>query len=285
MMDKAGEKSPHLDEAQQQQAADNTLLTPLVIHEIIREQGQKHLDRPLGGLAWSGLAAGLSIGFSFIVQAYLKAGLPDARWSVLVHAFGYSLGFLIVVLGQQELFTETTLTAMIPALTARKLATLIGTLRVWGIVLATNLIGTLLFGVLAARLDLFPPDVRVAMTQLSALTMAYPFGHTLATAALSGWLIALMVWLLPGAGPARPLIIVALTYVVALCQFPHVIAGSVEASFGVASGAASVRDYLFGFLVPTLIGNIIGGTALVALLNHAQIAGELDHSGEPDATS
>ncbi len=119
--------------------------------------------------------------------------------------------------------------------------------------------------------------------------MAYPFGHTLATAALSGWLIALMVWLLPGAGPARPLIIVALTYVVALCQFPHVIAGSVEASFGVASGAASLGDYLFGFLVPTLIGNIIGGTALVALLNHAQIAGELGHSGEeghePDATS
>ena len=89
-----------------------------------------------------------------------------------------------------------------------------------------------------------------------------------------------MVWLLPGAGPSRPLIIVLLTYTVAMCQFPHVIAGSVEAAFGVFAGKARVVDYLWRFLAPTLLGNSVAGTALVALLNHAPIAGEFGESRE-----
>jgi formate/nitrite transporter FocA (FNT family) len=113
------------------------------------------------------------------------------------------------------------------------------------------------------------------MQTLSAHTMDYPFWHTILTAGCAGWLIGLMVWLLPGAGPSRPLIIILLTYVVAICQFPHVIAGSVEAAFGTLSGHASFADYLFRFLVPTLLGNSIGGTILAALLNHAPVAGEL----------
>jgi formate/nitrite transporter FocA (FNT family) len=108
--------------------------------------------------------------------------------------------------------------------------------------------------------------------------MAHPFGQTLITAVAAGWLIGLMVWLLPAAGPARPLIIIVLTYAIAVCGFPHVIAGSVEAWFGVVSGQASIGDYLTKFLAPTLLGNTIGGTALVALLNHAPVAGELDGS-------
>jgi formate/nitrite transporter FocA (FNT family) len=272
---KAGRHSPHLDEHEQEQAATHAPVGPLVIHEMVRAQGQKELERSFSGLAWSGLAAGLSIGFSFLMQAYLRAGLPEAPWARLVDAFGYSLGFLIVVLGQQQLFTETTLTALVPTLTERTLAALWRTVRVWGIVLAANLIGTVVFGSVAARPGVFEPSAYEAMTALSAATMAHPFGQTLITAVSAGWLIGLMVWLLPGSGPARPLIIILLTYAVAACGFPHIIAGSVEAVFGVASGHASVADYFLKFLLPTLIGNTIGGTALVALLNHAPVAEEL----------
>ena len=100
----------------------------------MREQGEKELERSFGGLAWSDLAAGLSIGFSFIVQAYLQAGLPEAPWQRLVDSFGYSLGFLIVILGQQQLFTETTLTALIPTLTERTPSALVrtGVSKTWG---------------------------------------------------------------------------------------------------------------------------------------------------------
>lgn len=277
-MDKAGEESPHLSDREQKQAAAHRPVGPLVIHEIVRDLGKVELNRSLGGLAWSGLAAGLSIGFSFVLQAYLRAGLPDAPWSRLIDSFGYSLGFLIVVLGQQQLFTETTLTALVPTLTERTVPALFRTFRVWAIVLAANLAGTLVFGFISARHGVFSPDAYEAMGRLSAATMAHPFGQTLITAVAAGWLIGLMVWLLPTAGPARPLIIILLTYAVAVCQFPHVIAGSVEAAFGVAAGQASVGDYLLKFLAPTLIGNTLGGTALAALLNHAPVADELDGS-------
>lgn len=275
----AGSDSPHLDEKQQKQAADRAPPGPLVIHEIVREQGEIELDRSFGGLAWSGLAAGLSIGFSMVAQAYLQSGLPDAPWRRLVAGFGYSLGFLIVVLGRQELFTETTLTALIPTLTRRDLATLMRTLRVWAVVLVANLIGTVVFGAISAQPGVFQPEAQAAMAELSHHLMSEPFWQVLVRAGSAGWLIGLMVWLLPAAGSARPLIIILLTYAIALCQFPHVIAGSVEAAFGVFAGQASVGDYLFRFLVPTLIGNVFGGTALAALLNHAPIANELHGSG------
>ena len=92
---------------------------------------------------------------------------------------------------------------------------------------------------------------------------------------LAGWLIALMVWLLPSARSARLFVILLLTYVVALGHFPHIVAGSVEAAFVVFSGDAAVTDYFTGFMVPTLIGNTLGGVALAALLNHAPLVDEL----------
>jgi formate/nitrite transporter FocA (FNT family) len=95
------------------------------------------------------------------------------------------------------------------------------------------------------------------------------------TGGSAGWLIGLMVWLLPAADASRALIIILLTYVIAICQFPHIIAGSVEAAFGVFTGHATIGDYVFSFLIPTLLGNAAGGTILAALLNHAPLAGEL----------
>lgn len=274
-MSEAGEASPHLDRREQRQAADAAPMGPLVIHEIVRAQGEEELDRGFSGLAWSGVAAGASIGFSFVVQASLQAGLPEAPWARLVSSFGYCIGFLIVILGRQQLFTETTLTALIPALTRRDLDTGLRTLRVWIIVLGANLAATWVFAGIAAQPGVFPAATVQAMDVLSARTMEGSFGHVALTAGAAGWLIGLMVWLLPVAGPSRPVIIILLTYVVAACQFPHVVAGSVEAAYGVFTGHATIGDYVIRFLAPTLLGNSTGGTILAALLNHAPIAGEL----------
>ncbi len=271
----AGEDSPHLDEREQRQAAEHAAPGPLVIHEIVRAEGETELARHFSGLLFSALAAGLSIGFSFVAQAYLQAGLPDTPWRRLVSALGYTLGFLIVVLGRQQLFTETTLTALIPTLTRRDLASLLATLRVWGIVLALNLIGTFLFALIAAWPGVFSPDAYAAMVIISGKLLALPFWQCAVRAVCAGWLIGLMVWLLPASGSARPLVIMLLTYVVAMCEFPHIIAGSVEASFAVFSGHAPASAYFVKFLLPTLLGNVFGGTALAAVFNHAPVAGEL----------
>ena len=98
-------------------------------------------------------------------------------------------------------------------------------------------------------------------------------------AILAGWLIAVMVWLLPSARTARILVIMVLTYIVGIGRFSHIIAGSVDSAFAVFSQTASVRDYLLGFLLPTLLGNTIGGVGMVALLNHAPLAPELEGAG------
>lgn len=271
----AGEASPHLDRKEQRQAAAGAPIGALVIHEIVRDQGEEELERSISGLMWSGVAAGSSIGFSFLAQATLQAHLPDAPWRPLVSGFGYSIGFLIVILGRQQLFTETTLTAVIPALTRRDLHTILLTLRVWFLVLAANIAATWVFAGIAAQPGLFPPPTLQAMTELAAHTIEGPFWHTVITGGSAGWLIGLMVWLLPAAQAGRTLIIILLTYVIAICQFPHIIAGSTEAAFLVFTGHASVGDYLLGFLLPTFIGNAAGGTILAALLNHAPLVGEL----------
>jgi formate/nitrite transporter FocA (FNT family) len=268
----AGENSPHLDDREQRQAAERAAPGPLVIHEIVREEGEAEISRPAQGLALSGLAAGLSIGFSFVTQAYIQAALPDTSWRRLIAASGYSLGFIIVVLGRQQLFTETTLTALIPTLTRRNLSTLLATLRVWSIVLAANLIGTFIFALIASVPGTFTDAAHAAMVDMSMEMVALPFWQGVARAGFAGWLIGLMVWLLPASGSARPLIIVLLTYVVAMCRLPHVIAGSVEAAFAVFTGHAPVMAYIGKFLVPTLIGNVFGGTALAAVFNHAPVA-------------
>jgi formate/nitrite transporter FocA (FNT family) len=152
--------------------------------------------------------------------------------------------------------------------------------RVWAVVLSANLAATWVFAAMAAIPGVFPTATMQAMTEIAAHTMAGPFWHTVLTGGSAGWLIGLMVWLLPSAHASRTPIIIILTYVIAICQFPHIIAGSVEAAFRVVTADATFGDYVVRFLVPTFLGNAVGGTILAALLNHAPLAGELT---DPDA--
>ena len=215
------------------------------------------------------------MGFSFLAMALIQSELPEGPARHLIGSVGYSLGFVIVVLGRQELFTESTLTAVLPLLVRRDWGTWLSLLRFWAVVLAANLLGTLIFARLLAINGLFNDNVRTALQEISREAVSGPFWPTAIKAIFAGWLIALMIWLLPSARSARLLVIMLLTYVVALGGFSHVIAGSVEAFYAMFTGQASVYDYLTGFFAPTILGNTIGGVALVALLNHAPLVSEL----------
>ena len=277
---KAGPKhssveEPHLTQSEQELAEKHASPRAVVIHEIIREDGELELTRTFGALTVSGLAAGLSMGFSFLTQALLVSSMPEAIWRHAVASFGYSIGFVIVVLGRQQLFTESTLTAVLPVFTERDLKTLFLAARLWAIVLTVNLIGTWIFALMLQVPALFTPDVTRALHDVAEKSLPHLFWITVLKSILSGWLIALMVWILPSAQSARLLTIVLITYVVALAQLPHIIAGSSEAAYAVLAGFSTFGNYLFYFLLPTLIGNTIGGVTLVSLLNHASIASEI----------
>jgi formate/nitrite transporter FocA (FNT family) len=222
------------------------------------------------------------MGFSFVTHALLMTDIPAGPGSHALASLGYMVGFAIVVLGRQQLFTESTLTAVLPALHDRKLATWLATLRVWAIVLAANLVGTWAFSAMLVFGHPLPPEASASLAELAAQPTAHPFWNTVLRAILAGWLIALMVWLLPSARSARILIIALLTWLVAFARLSHVVAGSAEGAYAVLSGDAGIGDYVGKFLVPTLIGNTIGGVALVAMLNHAPVSGEVGADKEGD---
>jgi formate/nitrite transporter FocA (FNT family) len=248
---------------------------PLVIHEIVRQQGEEELARPAGALAVSAFAAGRSMGFSFLVMAMVRAHLPEAPWRLLVASPGYATGFLIVILGRQQLFTESTLTAILPVLTRPSLGSLAAAARLWSIVLAANLAGTWLFAFVLSHEGIFAPEIWEALKGIAADAARATLVASVMKAIMAGWLIALMVWLLPGAGSARLLVILILTTIVALGTMPHIIAGSVEAAWAVLIGETPLAAYFRDFLLPTVVGNTLGGVALTALLNHAPLAVEL----------
>ena len=242
-----------------------------IVYKAVRKEGEDELKRSSAALMWSAVAAGLSMGFSFLAQAMLQAHLPDKEWRPLLTSFGYSVGFLIVVLGRQQLFTENTLTVILPLLTRRDGETLRNVLRLWSVVLLSNLAGALLFALAIAKTEAVDHETYEAMRALAEHALAGTFATTLLRGIYAGWLIALMVWLLPFAETARVWVIIIITWVVGLAHFSHIIAGAVEAFFAVFVGSAGVGELVMGFIVPALIGNIIGGVSLVAAINHAQV--------------
>ena len=246
-----------------------------LIHETIRAEGESELGRSVSALLLSGLAAGLAMGLSLVTEGLLRAHLPEAPWRDLVSKAGYAVGFLVVVLGRQQLFTENTLTPVLPLLYNRTLRTFGLVARLWALVLVANIVGTWAIAAILAGTSLFPPEIREAFLAISRHAVEAPFGNTVLKGILAGWLIALMVWLIPGAQETRLTVIVLLTWLISLAGFAHVIAGSVDASFLVFSGEASVADYLWRFFAPTLIGNVVGGVTLVAALNYGQVASEV----------
>jgi formate-nitrite transporter family protein len=272
-MTKPESTEPDEDQAKGNRAADEHVPEGEDIYGAIKKDGDVALSESTDALAWSGLAAGLSMGFSLAGEGLLKAHLPDAPWAPLVSKFGYTLGFLMVILGRQQLFTEQTLTAMLPLFSARRSRPVaVNVARLWTVVLAANLAGTAGFAAAAAWTPAFAPEVQAAFLRIGHDALAPGWNETFIRAIAAGFLIATMVWLLPGAGPSRLWIVVILAYIVGLGSLAHIIAGSAECLFVVFKGEASFASYVGGYLVPSFLGNSIGGVALVASLAHAQHA-------------
>lgn len=143
--------------------------------------------------------------------------------------------------------------------------------RLWGIVLTANFVGTYLFALTIGHVALFPAPVHEAFTAIGLSHLGASFGISFTRATFAGWLIALMVWLLPGAESARVSIIIIITYIVGLGGLNHIIAGSTTMLYLVVTHAISWGTYFTGFFFPSLLGNILGGVSLVAALGHAQV--------------
>lgn len=252
----------------------STPRTP-VIYEVVRRQGDEELERPAISLWWSGVAAGLSMSFSLLAEAILKGYLPDTPWRPLVVSLGYSVGFLMTVLSRQQLFTESTITVVLPVLGHLRWHHLWRLIRLWSIVLVANLVGTLFAAIFCNYSPALPVELLHSMHDISRELLTLSWWDMLFRGISAGFLIAAMVWMIPSAENQQFIVITMMTWLISVGGFTHIVAGSMEAYLVVLGGGWAWWQMLLEFVVPVLIGNIIGGTALFAVISYAQVMKEI----------
>ncbi len=246
-----------------------------VIYEVVRRLGDEEMERPATSLWWSGVAAGLSISFSLFSQALIEAYVPEAPWRPLLSSLGYSVGFLMVVLGRQQLFTESTITVVLPVLSDLSWQSVWRMARLWAIVLAANLVGTLLAALFCTYTPVLTADISHGMLTISRGLLDLTWWQMAFRGIASGFLIAAMVWMIPSAESAKFWVVTMMTYLIAAGGFTHIVAGSMEAYLLVMSGDWQWWQMIAQFMAPVLIGNMVGGTALFALISYAQVMEEI----------
>lgn len=247
------------------------------VHEQIRQEGEKELERDGLALMWSAIAAGLSISASLVTKGILHEQLEDTPARFFLENLGYTVGFIIVIMARQQLFTENTVTAVLPVMHKPTLKNFGILLRLWGVVLAGNLVGAACASLAFIYLPLFEPSILEAFHTISMEIMNKDPAQMFVSGVVSGWLIATMVWMLPSAGAAKIWVILLMTYLVSIGNLTHIVVGSVEVLYLVLSGAIRWQQFIWPFAIPTLAGNIIGGTFIFALISHAQIRNDLSN--------
>lgn len=281
--DRSPGEAGELDAKDRREIRRRQSLRSPVIYEVVRHEGEEELDRPLASLWWSGVAAGFGISLSLIVQGALYAGLPDAPWRHLVTSLGYTTGFVIVVLGRLQLFTENTITAVLPLLADRSLGTLRRTLRLWGVVFGANMVGTMVVALLTVPLGGVPPHVVDGMMGISRHLLELDFLRALLHGIPAGFLVAAVVWMLPNASGNALGVVVLMTYAIAVGGFTHVVAGSLDVWLLLLTGEVGPLRAVAGMLLPVFVGNLIGGTGLFSLIAWGQVRRELEAVHEPPA--
>lgn len=265
-----------LDREERAQASELEDVGSNVLFEVIRRDGAHELDRRFAPLFWSGVMAGLAISMSVLAKGYLTTFLPDAVWAPLVSNVGYTLGFLIVIMGRMQLFTENTITPMLQLFYKFNVEQLRKTLRLWGIVFGANMLGCLVAAALIAFAQIVPPLQMEGVLRVSHhYAAAAPMEH-FTWGMPAGFLIAALVWMLPRMESAgEVLTIIILTYVIGIGGMSHVVAGSVELFLLMLLRDITVGQAVLGGVLPALLGNVIGGTGMFALLAYAQVRQEV----------
>jgi formate/nitrite transporter FocA (FNT family) len=245
------------------------------------QTGEEELKRSSAGLGLSGLAAGLGMGLTGLGSATILTVAGQGTSAHLVASLLYPLGFIVVIVGRAQLFTENTLFPVLLVLDRRRHVG--NMLRLWVVVFVANVIGTLLFAVLATKTPALSEEIRDALVTLGRQTTAGGFGHTFWAGVFGGWIIALMAWLVSAARDTlgQTALVYLTAFVVGAAQLAHCVAGSGEALAGVLVGDLTAGGYLPWLLAATL-GNTVGGVLIVSLLNYGQVIGSGTDSERAD---
>lgn len=243
------------------------------IHDRAQQEGEESLTRTSLALAISGLTAGLLMGLSGFGVAIVLSELGESGMARTVAMTLYPLGFIAVIVGRAQLFTENTLFPIVVLFDDKR--RLLDVARVWGVVLAANLAGCLLFAALAMETGSLRPDIQDELSKLGEEAVTGDFVPLFFSGVVGGWLVALAAWLVLAADTAfgRVALIFFVTFPIGLAGLAHSIASSAEILSAVVDGAVEWSS--FGeWLVPAVLGNAVGGVVIVSMLNHGQVAAQ-----------
>lgn len=260
----------------QEQQEQEKQQEPQKSYETILEQevrsGLTELERPAKGLLLSGLSAGLDVSFSLLLIAVMmtrvEGRLPEWAVEILV-ANMYTVGFLFVVLGRSELFTEHTTLAVLPVIAGRSGVGRL--LRLWGLVYVSNLAGVAAF---TAAAVLIAPALHIAeppvFGKIAAQLVAPAPVVMFASAVLAGWLMGLLSWLVAAARDTISQVVMVwlVTITIGFLHLHHAVVGSAEVLSGVFSGQGATFADFVRFLAIATVGNMVGGGVFVALIKY-----------------
>jgi len=257
----------------EQATPDTRRLTATEIFDAATANARSELKRGSLGLTFSGLAGGITLGLTGIGVASIRAALGDGGWQDLVAYLIYPIGFIAVIIGRQQLFTENTLYPVVLVLDERK--HVLATLRLWVVVFASNIAVAVLFAGLCIYTTALRPDIQAKLVELGSQAAPGTFGHLFWSGVVGGWLIALVAWMVTASHwtIGQVAMVWLLTFIVGIGHFAHCVVTSCEILASTMGGAVSVGSYLHWLAAATL-GNIIGGVGIVSVLNYGQVRQE-----------
>jgi formate-nitrite transporter family protein len=254
----------------EQTVVETRRLTAPEIFDAAQENAREELKRSARKLAFSGLAGGITLGLTGLGVAAIRASIGAGPWQEFVSYLIYPIGFIAVIIGRAQLFTENTLYPVVLVLDERR--HLLATLRLWGIVFASNIAGAFLFALLAMRTSALYPAIASELVKLGETAVTGTGQHFFWSGVIGGWLIALVAWIVTASHwtIGQVVMIWLLTFIVGIGRFAHCVVTSAEILSGVVGGSVSAGHYFYWLLFATL-GNIVGGVVIVSLLNYAQV--------------
>lgn len=241
--------------------------------EILRaalDNARGELRRSISKLFFSGLAGGITMGLSSLGVASVLGFVGEGGWQGILASLAYPAGFIAVIIGRAQLFTENTLYPVVLVLDEGR--HLLRMMRLWAVVFVANVCGAVIFASLAARTSALRPEILSELVRLGASASSGSGTHFFWSGVIGGWLIALVAWTVTASHwtIGQLVVIYLFTFLVGAGRFGHCIAGSCEILAAVAAGSIPVYAY-WHWIIPTTMGNIAGGVVIVSLLNYGQV--------------
>ncbi len=222
-------------------------------------------------LFFSGLAAGFAITITFLLYISLTA---STNGHPVLSAMLYPLGFIYIIIGGYQLYTENTLPPV--ALTLERIASIPALLRNWVVVLAGNFAGGTFGAMALAWGGVLSTDGAAAAASIASKGIETGATVLFAKAAFAGLIVAGVVWV---SFAARDTISRLVVVYLAFLSIPigglfHVVVSYTEMVYLVLLGELSVVVGVTEFVLPVLLGNTAGGVVLVTVVNYFQTTEE-----------